>query len=258
MSAREEFVYRSKLAEQAERYEDMVQWMQKVAEEDTEMTVEERNLLSVAYKNVIGTKRASWRIITGIEQKEVEKKNESGKQLGYIVDYRKKIEDELKDTCNKVLAVLKTILARQDPSTAGESKVFYYKMRGDYFRYMAEITSDKERTEAAENAMLAYKKSSEICEASLPYTHPIRLGLALNYSVFYYEILNRPEEACKIAKQTFDDAIKELDKLPEENYKDSTLIMQLLRDNLTLWKSDTNMLDNEEGEQQEEQVEDIE
>jgi len=72
----------------------------------------------------------------------------------------------------------------------------------------------------------------------LPPTHPIRLGLALNFSVFYYEILNSPDRACHLAKQAFDDAIAELDTLSEDSYKDSTLIMQLLRDNLTLWTSD--------------------
>ncbi|XP_033747557.1 14-3-3-like protein isoform X1 [Pecten maximus] len=252
MSAREEFVYRSKLAEQAERYEDMVQWMQKVAEEDTEMTVEERNLLSVAYKNVIGTKRASWRIITGIEQKEVEKKNESGKQLGYIVDYRKKIEDELKDTCNKVLAVLKTILARQDPSTAGESKVFYYKMQGDYHRYLAEFAKGADRQVAAESSLSSYKAAADNAKG-LPPTHPIRLGLALNFSVFYFEILNSAEQACEVAKTAFDDAIQELDSLNEDSYKDSTLIMQLLRDNLTLWTAD---MPNQDGDDQEQQRQD--
>lgn len=75
-------------------------------------------------------------------------------------------------------------------------------------------------------------------------THPIRLGLALNFSVFYYEILNSPDRACHLAKQAFDDAIAELDSLSEESYRDSTLIMQLLRDNLTLWTSS----DNAEGE----------
>lgn len=70
------------------------------------------------------------------------------------------------------------------------------------------------------------------------YESPYRLGLALNFSVFYYEILNSPERACRLAKAAFDDAIAELDTLSEDSYKDSTLIMQLLRDNLTLWTSD--------------------
>ena len=86
--------------------------------------------------------------------------------------------------------------------------------------------------------MDAYQAASGIASSDLPPTHPIRLGLALNFSVFYYEILNSPDRACAIAKQAFDDAIAELDTLNEESYKDSTLIMQLLRDNLTLWTSD--------------------
>ena len=86
--------------------------------------------------------------------------------------------------------------------------------------------------------MTAYGEATEVAHQHLPPTHPIRLGLALNFSVFYYEILGSPENACKLAKQAFDSAIAELDTLSEESYKDSTLIMQLLRDNLTLWNAD--------------------
>ncbi|CAI0447956.1 unnamed protein product [Linum tenue] len=139
-----------------------------------ELTVEERNLLSVAYKNVIGSLRAAWRIVSSIEQKEV----------------------------------------------------FYLKMKGDYHRYLAEFKAGDERKTAAEDTMLAYKAALEIAAADLAPTHPIRLGLALNFSVFYFEIL------------AFEEAIAEIDTLGEESYKDSTLIMQLLRDNLTLWTSD--------------------
>jgi len=111
-------------------------------------------------------------------------------------------------------------------------------MKGDYHRYLAEFATGGGRKEAAENSLIAYKAASDIALTELPPTHPIRLGLALNFSVFYYEILNSPDRACHLAKQAFDDAIAELDTLSEESYKDSTLIMQLLRDNLTLWTSD--------------------
>lgn len=83
----------------------------------------------------------------------------------------------------------------------------------------------------------AYQAASDVAN-ELPPTHPIRLGLALNFSVFHYEIMGSPDKACQLAKQAFDDAIAELDNLSEDSYKDSTVIMQLLRDNLTLWTSD--------------------
>ena len=111
-------------------------------------------------------------------------------------------------------------------------------MKGDYYRYLAEFKTGAERKEAAENTLSAYKSAQDIANVELAPTHPIRLGLALNFSVFYYEILNSPDRACNLAKQAFDEAIAELGTLGEESYKDSTLIMQLLRDNLTLWTSD--------------------
>jgi len=231
---REENVYMAKLAEQAERYDEMVDAMKKVAGLNAELTVEERNLLSVAYKNVVGARRASWRIISSIEQKEESKGNEQ--HVARIKEYRNKVEAELAGICNDILSVLDEHLIPH--AATGESKVFYYKMKGDYHRYLAEFATGSGRKESAENSLIAYKSASDIAVTELPPTHPIRLGLALNFSVFYYEILNSPDRACQLAKQAFDDAIAELDTLSEDSYKDSTLIMQLLRDNLTLWTSD--------------------
>ncbi|GLU22863.1 hypothetical protein SLE2022_389060 [Rubroshorea leprosula] len=231
---RENYVYIAKLAEQAERYDEMVDSMKKVAKLDVELTVEERNLLSVGYKNVVGSRRASWRILSSIEQKEETKGNDLN--VKRIKGYRQKVESELSSICSDIMSVIDEHLI--PASTAGESTVFYYKMKGDYFRYLAEFKTGDERKEAADQSMKAYETASTTAEAELPPTHPIRLGLALNFSVFYYEILNSPERACHLAKQAFDEAISELDTLSEESYKDSTLIMQLLRDNLTLWTSD--------------------
>merc|ERR1711884_426207 len=95
-----------------------------------------------------------------------------------------------------------------------------------------------------DNAKVAYEEAKKVAEKGLVVTHPIRLGLALNYSVFLYEVLSNPDEACKMARTAFEDAIAELDSVSEDSYKDSTLIMQLLRDNLTLWTSDQEGGDN--------------
>ncbi|KAJ5032282.1 uncharacterized protein L3040_008889 [Drepanopeziza brunnea f. sp. 'multigermtubi'] len=230
---RESKTFLARLCEQAERYDEMVTYMKEVAKLGGELTVDERNLLSVAYKNVVGTRRASWRIISSIEQKEESKGTD--KHVSTIRDYRQKIETELEKVCQDVLDVLDESLIPKAES--GESKVFYHKMKGDYHRYLAEFASGEKRKVAATAAHEAYKNATDVAQTELTPTHPIRLGLALNFSVFYYEILNSPDRACHLAKQAFDDAIAELDSLSEESYRDSTLIMQLLRDNLTLWTS---------------------
>ena len=211
----------------------MVDAMRDVAKMTGELNMEERNLLSVAYKNVIGSRRASWRIMSSIEQK-AEQKDPS--RLPLIKAYRSQVEKELKEVCADIISLLDDHMLVA--ATGGEAKVFFLKMKGDYYRYLSEFTIDSERKAAAENSLTAYKEATSIAESDLQPTHPIRLGLALNFSVFYYEILNSADRACQLAKKAFDDAITELDNLNEESYKDSTLIMQLLRDNLTLWTSD--------------------
>lgn len=79
--------------------------------------------------------------------------------------------------------------------------------KGDYHRYLAEFAIGDKRKDSADKSLDAYKAATEVAQTELPPTHPIRLGLALNFSVFYYEILNAPDQACHLAKQAFDDAI---------------------------------------------------
>merc|ERR1712100_30873 len=240
MAGRDKNVYFAKLAEQAERYDEMANYMEEVGKGDGELSVEERNLLSVAYKNAVGSRRAAWRIITSVEQKEKSKGNEENAK--YAKEYCAKVETELQKICDTILGLLDGNLISKAGS--GESKVFYQKMKADYYRYIAEFSEGDAKAKAAENARLAYSDAQTVAEKDLAVTHPIRLGLALNFSVFQYEVLSNPEEACKMARTAFEDAIAELDNVAEDSYKDSTLIMQLLRDNLTLWTTD-----QEEGNQ---------
>lgn len=231
------YVSLARTAEAAERYEEMCLFMRQLVKgHDANLNEEERNLLSVAYKNVIGAKRASWRTLRMPPDHE-----NTEKKLTELTEmYTAQVEAELKQVCDDVLSLLSDHLipqatekAESDP-TFNEARVFYLKMAGDYCRYIAESSgSDSDKT----NASQYYQQAYDIAKDHLRTTHPIRLGLALNYSVCYYEILKDKKMACDLAKQAFDDAISKLDKLQTNEYKDSTLIMQLLRDNLTLWTS---------------------
>lgn len=250
--ATDERVEGAKLAEQMERYDDMAKFMKEATEskkgDKVDLTSEERNLLSVAYKNVVGARRASWRVISALGEKY--EGNEEKRSV--VDDYKTKIEEELKTICEEVLNLLEQFLIKDkdDPEIDQhyEGQIFYLKMKGDYLRYKAEVAGQNvsDREEIIKQSEESYQKALELSEIKLPSTHPIRLGLALNFSVFYYEIKNEADQACKLAKKAFDDSIAELDSLKEDSYKDSTLIMQLLRDNLTLWTSEEHEDENDE------------
>merc|ERR1712174_125412 len=155
MSDKEEQIQKAKLAEQAERYDDMAACMKSVTETGAELSNEERNLLSVAYKNVVGARRSSWRVISSIEQKT----EGSEKKQAMAKEYREKIEKELRDICQDVLALLdKHLIAK---ASNPESKVFYLKMKGDYFRYLAEVAVADAKAAVVDDSQKAYHDAFE-------------------------------------------------------------------------------------------------
>jgi hypothetical protein len=233
----EEGVFLAKVAEQAERYDDMLIFLKPVLKKSGELSTEERNLVSVAFKNISGSKRTAWRALTAIEENpKYDKYHEKTKT------YKQVIEEELKKICKNAIESIDSNLLKN--ATAAESKVFYLKMKADYNRYMGEVCAGKELEEVSQDALKNYEEAKKAAE-TMPATDPVRLGLALNFSVFQYEIRKNPKEACSMAKKAFDDAISGLQDLDEEKYKDSTAIMQLLKDNLTLWTSEL----GEEGDE---------
>ncbi|KAF8673313.1 hypothetical protein HU200_048869 [Digitaria exilis] len=210
----------------------MVDFMKKLARMDVDMSAEERHLFSVSFKNTIGAKRASWTIICSSEQK-----LRSGDQAAMMIDsYKKKVEDELRKVCNEVLSII--AIHCLPLANTGENVMFFYKMKGDYYRYLAEFSTGTEKKTAADQSLMAYQHAMVVASGELSPANQIRLGLALNFSVFFYEIMNSHERACQVAKQAFDEALSENNSAGEGVYKDSTLMMQFLKDDLALWTSE--------------------
>jgi len=234
--SREEYVYLSKLYEKAERFPDMVKSINKFVEMDPKLTKEERNLLSAGYKNIISDKRSSWRLLNNMERKEEEKKNTT--QSAYIKEIKDKIESELNQICAQIQSVIDKYLIPN--ATDVENKVFYLKLKADYYRYKCEFANGKEFDDACDNAEKVYKEAYELSNKEMPITNSTRLGLDLNFSVFYYEIKGLKEEACTIAKNAFDESMKSLDDLEKSKAKDTLLIIQLLKENLILWTNEMN------------------
>lgn len=244
-------LFKCRMAENAERFDDMVENVKEVCKLTKDaLGANERNYLSVAYKNSVATRRAALRCIASMKTRYEARGAKVNVEA--VNEYYGKLVDELEGICKDVINLVDTEVMPErilttlvDDRGTREFRVFFIKIKADYYRYLAEFADGKKREEAIENAAKYYEEAVKVACTSengdesciLPPPHPIRLGLFLNYSVFQYEIQEKPEEAKKIAKQAFDDALDKLDTAGEMEYKDSTLILQLLRDNSTLWSA---------------------
>jgi len=197
-----------------------------------DLNSDERNLLSIAYKNSISLRRQALRTLSAYEQKE--KKKDSSNYLSFIVEYKEKVEKELIDVCEKIIGYInKNLLKKAEDA---ESKVFYYKMIGDYYRYIAENITGESKTKYANKGLEGYKSATDEAK-TLEIRNPIRLGLALNFSVFHFEVMEDHKKAIELAKETLDLAKKDLEKEDEDNeeLKDTFSIVNLLQENLNMW-----------------------
>lgn len=221
----------ARVAEQAERFDDMVDFLRPILKEKGgDFSVEERNLLSVGFKNLIGGKRTAIRTITAIEQ------NPKYSKFGHALQtYKKKIEGELQKDCQNIINMIKNdaMKSLQD----AEGKAFFLKMVGDYYRYMAESAQADLLAQARDGALEHYKQA-DTAGKDLPACNPIKLGLALNFSVFYYEVMQDNKQACNLAETALQEAMNKIDDVDEETFRDAKSIIELLKENLTLWKEE--------------------
>lgn len=233
MDERKRLVFEAKLCEQMEIYDEMARMMKAlVMLGGPSLDIEERNLLSVAFKNVVGSRRASWRIVSSI----VERGNQSARCVAAATAYRNKIAAEIEAICDEYLAILRQILLPRAPDM--NERVFFTKCISDYHRYKSEVARTPESRREEGRLSAAAMEASYRLLGELSPVDPIRVGMALSQATFMYEILGEKALALRIARRTFNAAIAHLDDLPEETYRDVTLLMQLLRDNITAWTSE--------------------
>uniref|UniRef100_A0A8D2IGG6 14-3-3 domain-containing protein n=1 Tax=Varanus komodoensis TaxID=61221 RepID=A0A8D2IGG6_VARKO len=161
-----------------------------------------------------------------------------GKQKEQAQAYRETIKKELEAQCWEILSLLDYVLLKHCSEADYESQAFYLKMKGDGYRYLAEVALPDTKETLVKSAEKAYGEAQEITQRYMEPTHPLALAVALNYSILHYEVLNNPQQATKLAKAAFDKAIAGLETLSLEFYKESTVIMQRLRDNIVQWTGD--------------------
>lgn len=193
-----------------------------------EVSSDERNLLSVAFKNLISSKRTAWRTISAIEQ------NPKYSKFGdSLAAYKKKIEEGLYRDCETVIELIRSKVLSKPAQE--EAKAFFVKMVGDYYRYIAETAQGAKLEQVKTEALKAYTEANGI---TLPPCNPIKLGLALNFSVFHYEVMKDHKKAIALAEESLQSALDKIDDLGEDDFRDAKSIIELLKENITLWKEE--------------------
>ena len=229
---REEYVYLSKLYEKAQRYEDMISAINDYIELDPKLTKEERNILSAGYKNILYDKRENRKFLSSMERKEMKKKS---KQVIYIQEIKNHIEKEIKKIVDNVHNIIDKYLIPNCEDN--ESKIFYMRLKADHYRYLCELSKEKEFIEKAEKI---YKEAYNIAIKELPHINNERIGLCLNLALFYYEIKGDKNEGYKIAKNCFEESMKYLEDFQKFKSKEALMLIQLLKENLIFWSSEMN------------------
>jgi 14-3-3 protein epsilon len=231
MAEEDQTITLARVAERAERFDEMSDFMEQRIQKGQPLNPEERDMFSAAFKNALTERRHAVRVAVGVAAQEADAGADAHVQLAN--GYKSKVEAELRAICNRVLTLLSSILV--PASQPGEERTFYLKMKGDYHRYLAEFAQADLKAGIANDANGAYAEGTREA-GTLPVTHPVRLGLALNFSVFQHEVMQDTNSAITTATKALQSAAADLDNIPEASKSDAVLTMQLLQDNLGLWR----------------------
>ena len=240
---REELIFLSKLYTKAELYKEVINFIKEFIKLNPKLEKEECDIISTGFKNMISEKRSSWFTLQSMERKEKKKKKNTIKEIKEIKNH---IENEIRETCKELQDLVdKELLPKNEED---EVLVFLYKLKADYFRYICEFAEGNELLDNLIKAEEFYKKAYEIADKKLPIINCNRVSVALNYAIFLYETKKDKKNGFDIAQNTFKESMKFIEDLEKPKYRDTLLIIQLLKENIIFWNS-------EMGEEEEKLIE---
>ncbi|VVT50986.1 uncharacterized protein SAPINGB_P002946 [Magnusiomyces paraingens] len=233
-TTRKNLVLLAKTAEEAERYKDAAKIMKAIVHTGKELDDEEQTLLYDIYRHLAHNLKVSLKNLSPLVQEETDKHN--SKHLHLVQKQISQIKKELINTCCDIIEILEEDLI--PTTTSNKNKVIYYKMKGDYYNYLINLYSGPQHDEIVQEALEAYVFAFNIANKNLSPTDPTRLGVAINFSVFYHEVIKSTKKSCEIAQQAFNSAFEALDTLTEDNNQKTIASMEILRDNISIFSSE--------------------
>lgn len=239
--SREEMLFMVGLCEKTERFDDMLEFIRRVASLEQDLSADERDMLNLACKEALSGRRRSWRALCNIEKIEEEREN---RYISLIRDYRDRVEKEISKISEEILILLDGKLISTAATSGNEAHASMLKLKSDLHRYIAEVTVGEPHTRNSEKALQGYNEAIEALKDLQCPAHPAKVSLQLNKCVVLYEIMERDNEAINLAKEVVQSCILEMANLGDEDEKETSILLQLLKDNITLWTTDQELFND--------------
>ena len=225
----------AKLYEKANEHEKAIEYMEKYIKNiNRELTTDERNIFSLSCYNFINEKLNQWKKLKKIIEKEQFKDSDNELIFKYL-DLKKILENQINEKCDYIINIIDKFLFEN--SETNESKITYLKLKGDYYRILSYILNGNAKDEAINNSKVNYKNAFEL-NKNLPNISLVKLSFILSYGIYYYEFLKDPSNAFKINNEAFDKAINEINNLNNNDYKEVSYILKLMKKNIEMWKKE--------------------
>ena len=215
---------------QAGLHSDAVSIIKEIIKIDPNLTSDERKLLSVAYKDLTDNRKFALRYLNNSRNRSTIQSTKEQETM--LIEYKDKIIQELDDFCKDIIELINISLLPAAPDV--QTKVFYESLSADFWRYSIEFKSGEQKRIGSLQAKETYERAIELA-SELWKVKPVCVTLALQYSVFLYEVMELKEEAIEFAYNYFKDAIGVLDEIGEDDYSETTSKLANLRQNLGCW-----------------------
>ena len=248
---RAKYLFHAQLSEEVQDFEELKINILHLVNAGQALSDSERKLFLLAFKNCVGSRRKAWRVLVQQEQDVISKNNKSSSNnsgpslLPHLRLYKSEIELEIENVCDEMLKAIDTLLNVPKGQLNTTEKVFYWKLRGDYSRYLCEFQQGSQREKSSRQALDAYNQAKDVVQGPLGLrpSDPQLLGLALNMSVFHYEILGNQQEGLELCRSVYQDAENHLRNVDENEIGANVIrsakdVLKLLRDNLNLWEQE--------------------
>ena len=227
-------LYLATILENAGKHEEAMKYMEEIAKsKKNDLSIEEINLLTISFNNQITKKLNQIKILNKVIAKD---ELTNSKYLKTDTNIRDIIQRDINDICNKMINLCDNYLLNK--TEKNETKILYLKLRGQYYRYLSDVSENEQQKDANKNAINSFNEAFELID-NLSVTNPIRLGFILNYAIFQYEFLNDIDTAIKITKENFEIGINQLEKVNDNNeYQNASSILMLLKQNIDMWNNE--------------------